>query len=453
VVNGLKEQAGRVSRGGADVINYRGHGMCVSRERPPQKFHVRGMKLAARSLSNEIRNFRAKTLQSRMLVQQARTGTDSDARGVELDTLPKKLSPLKKIGNFITTMAFCHSSNFARSLSPEGMDHMIGNDEFLNVSPLVSRCYEQCKKDGDLAVASSLHKFNLQLMPNVLAQRSESELCSSAGVTQNLCRCDATLSDLVKDNGGSFLGCWEHHGIGKDDLESFLAENELYLKKPGKIQQIDCGTLNKNETENQWKEFLKNSHCTVYRKALPNKLWEYRVHASFEDITARELLRTNTDTDYRKVWDTYIVDLNVVDSDPNPATTTELIHWITRCPYPFSTREYIYLRRHITDEVSKAMILLQKVSDKTDIPPDPKVMRVDTYLSKAIIKPHTGSFDEKGCDYLLTYYDDPKMMLPSRVMDLAASRGISESTKRMHTASLGLRKYNNNGNDEDMRKS
>lgn len=49
------------------------------------------------------------------------------------------------------------------------------------------------------------------------------------------------------------------------------------------------------------------------------------------------------DGGYRKTWDDYIVNLDIVDSDKS--TNTELIHWITRCPYPFATREYIYLRR------------------------------------------------------------------------------------------------------------
>lgn len=50
------------------------------------------------------------------------------------------------------------------------------------------------------------------------------------------------------------------------------------------------------------------------------------------------------DGDYRKKWDEYLIELKVVDK--HPETSSELVHWVTKCPYPFATREYIYLRRH-----------------------------------------------------------------------------------------------------------
>ena len=56
-----------------------------------------------------------------------------------------------------------------------------------------------------------------------------------------------------------------------------------------------------------------------------------------------QLSFSKVDGKYRQQWDDYVLQLDVVDSDKQ--SSTELVHWVTKCPYPFSTREYIYLRR------------------------------------------------------------------------------------------------------------
>ena len=297
--------------------------------------------------------------------------------------------------------------------------------------------YKQCQKEGAIEAAASLHNFS-QHLASVDVSLTEIGGSSVAG------GCSCCVDGLPKAGGAkpmSYLECWQRKGIQRNELTEFITENEKLLEKSGLVQKLDCDALNTSDTtsEHKWKDFLKNKQCTVYRKQLPSGIYEYRVHASFNDVSARQLLRTNTDVNYRRTWDGYILDLKIVDADA--ASGNELIHWVTRCPYPFATREYIYLRRHIVDDVSKTMVLLQKATQDTNIPTDASIMRVDTYVSRAIIKPHTDDFDELGCDYMLSYYDDPKMSLPTRMMDLAASRGIQDSTKRMHQATLGLKNY------------
>ena len=67
--------------------------------------------------------------------------------------------------------------------------------------------------------------------------------------------------------------------------------------------------------------------------------WErsIKINATFYNISLK------IDGRYRQQWDDYVLQLDVVDSDKQ--TSTDLVHWVTKCPYPFSTREYIYLRR------------------------------------------------------------------------------------------------------------
>ena len=96
------------------------------------------------------------------------------------------------------------------------------------------------------------------------------------------------------------------------------------------------------------------------------------------------------------------------------------------------------------------MVTIQKLTNDTNIPVDSKVTRVDAYLSKAIIKTHSGKrLDDLGCDYLISYFDDPKITIPSRIMDIAASKGISDSLKRLHKAALAVKTYGNDNKGMD----
>lgn len=412
VFNGVKENVGRTVRG--DVLAHRLHGSCMVKERLPPRLNVRGISLATRAVCNQIRTFKrnrtANAVSSNVGSSNVGVATTFE---VTSSGAPCYLDDDISSKRFkIFNIASCLSTNFAKSLTPEGADLIDGDSGFNKNIPynLVVKCHNDCNYSS----------ANLKLSP----------LATCEEKLPTPCRCDGTA--INAEDFRSFRGCWEHKGIKEEDLNSFLIENKSFFRKPKKLQQMKETA----EELSEWNEFIRNQQCTVFRKQLPSGIYEYRILSSFADISAKSLFKTQLDNDYRKKWDHYIVDLQIKDADP--MSSCELIHWVTKCPYPFATREYIYLRKAKVDDENKAMILIQKVTDETDIPKDPKIMRVDTYLSKLIIKPHGEDYDQKGCDYLLSYYDDPKMMLPTRVMDLAASKGIADSVKRMHKAALEL---------------
>jgi len=415
------------------------HVRFAAKEQLQPKYDASGPKrLAMRAVSHQLRQMLGRRMHQRMQ-SQMKTGVNEIkptlVSSAEQMLTKKTINQTAKTKSLLL-FASSHGTNLAKTLSPDGVDNLIDNDYEIPKSPfyLVNRCYDKSSKDRSIPVSPVRGTFPLQSLASVEPGKFIS--------FQKTCRCDPSYSrHNEKKEGYSYQGCWQHKGIKDEDLISFITENEVYLQKAGAVQKIDCKELNKDNNSNEWKDFLKNNQCTVFRRQLPSGLYEYRVHASFNDISASELLRTNTDLEYRKTWDDYVLELKVVDSDHE--TESELVHWVTRCPYPFSTREYIYLRRYSVDQVRKVIALQQQVTDEMNIPNDSKVMRVDTYLSRLLIKSHSDDNDEKGCDYLLTYYDDPKMSLPTRIMDLATSRGISDSVKRMHQATVGLKKYNN----------
>ena len=87
------------------------------------------------------------------------------------------------------------------------------------------------------------------------------------------------------------------------------------------------------------------------------------------------------------------------------------------CPqYPMYGREYVYVRRYKVDPDSNVMVLVSRAVEHPQFPVTDKFVRVHTYISSMVIRPHT-TFDEVGsyschvrvCCLLVnhSYYEDP----------------------------------------------
>ena len=58
------------------------------------------------------------------------------------------------------------------------------------------------------------------------------------------------------------------------------------------------------------------------------------------------------------------------------------------------------------------MMLTAKSVDHPLFPETKDFIRVGDYTSNMMIRPHT-SFDEKGFDYVMSYYDNPQLNVPT----------------------------------------
>ncbi|PIK59332.1 putative stAR-related lipid transfer protein 7, mitochondrial [Apostichopus japonicus] len=116
------------------------------------------------------------------------------------------------------------------------------------------------------------------------------------------------------------------------------------------------------------------------------------------------------DLDYRKVWDKLVIKLQLVDRDEE--TGTEVIHWISHFPFPMQSRDYVFVRRLKIDHRTKTMYLVSKAAEHPGVPCNKNHVRVTTFESSLVIRPHR-TFDENGFDYILTYHDDPKAPFPT----------------------------------------
>ncbi|XP_002734940.1 stAR-related lipid transfer protein 7, mitochondrial-like [Saccoglossus kowalevskii] len=191
-----------------------------------------------------------------------------------------------------------------------------------------------------------------------------------------------------------------------------------------------------NKTE-AWEQIIEKEHLKMWKKPVPNSpLFQYTVYGSFDDICPKAFFTVQLDIEYRKVWDKLIMKLEVIDKDPK--SDSEVVHWIMHYPFPMYSREYVYVRQQKIDYKRNVMLLVSKSVNHPKVPENGKYVRVHTYSSQMVIRPHHRSFEKNGFDYVLTYYDDPRTHFPQSCVSYLTSAGIPDFVAKLHSAAKEL---------------
>ncbi|PIK34358.1 putative stAR-related lipid transfer protein 7, mitochondrial [Apostichopus japonicus] len=230
---------------------------------------------------------------------------------------------------------------------------------------------------------------------------------------------------------GAACFTWDRDRLTDEDLKRYVGSDEKLLS-----QLYSSSTLQKTIDLPSWEPVIDNQNLKVWRKPKDsNYLYEYKVYAKFFDISARSFLRVNMDLDYRKVWDKLVIKLQLMDRDEE--TGTEVIHWISHFPFPMQSRDYVFVRRLKIDHRTKTMYLVSKAAEHPSVPCNKNHVRVTTFESSLVIRPHR-TFDENGFDYILTYHDDPKAPFPTAAVKWMTAEGFPRFVESMHDAAKHL---------------
>ncbi|XP_077479431.1 stAR-related lipid transfer protein 7, mitochondrial [Stigmatopora argus] len=234
---------------------------------------------------------------------------------------------------------------------------------------------------------------------------------------------------LIAAIAGVFV--WDNEKI--QDEEMHRCGLELQALEAVKNLNANAGRASAR-VEAGWEVVMDKTDFRVWKRPIPDShLYEYRVLGSYTDVTPRQFFNVQLDTEYRKQWDSLVIKLDVVDRDVNSGS--EVIHWATHFPYPMYSRDYVYMRRYEVDLENNLMILVSRAVQHPRIPESQDFVRVHSYQSKMVIRPHK-SFDENGFDYLLTYSDDPQTAFPRYCVSWMVSSGMPDFLQKLHTATL-----------------
>ncbi|XP_012252654.2 stAR-related lipid transfer protein 7, mitochondrial [Athalia rosae] len=262
---------------------------------------------------------------------------------------------------------------------------------------------------------------------------------------------------------------WDHHRISDIELQNYSLElAEIYRLKEKTVTCANCHlrlvidvtqqgvkyctchgvkpalASTQNGTGEHWQPFIERQDMLVWRKEEPRSrgLYAYKVYGSFSDVSAEDFLKVQVDVEYRKEWDPTARHLEVIDTDPrtefSPNHRSDIIYWEMIWPRLFANRDYVFQRKWVIDKEEGLIIIVSKGTEHPNAPLRPDTHRVTAYWSYMVIKPYT-KFDEPGIEFVLTYFDDPGVNIPSAVTTWVAMSGVPDFLCRMRKATTDYR--------------
>lgn len=165
-----------------------------------------------------------------------------------------------------------------------------------------------------------------------------------------------------------------------------------------------------------------------------------------------------TDTQYRKVWDKTAISLDIVDVDPANRSKSQVVYWEMLWPVScplfllfsskvktpflprpqklFANRDYVYRRRIIVDRQRRTIVIASQSIQHPCCPPQPSKQRVQDYWSYMVIRPTGGSFRRPGLEYVLTYFDNPGVVVPPAITSWVAQKQMPDFLNKLHMATV-----------------
>lgn len=329
--------------------------------------------------------------------------------------------------------------------------HNIGSDIMRSIkcrSHIIMKIWlHQC----DHKVAHSIHRERghqfFRLYDKVVSGISFQKMVQSIR-NQVHRRCSGLLISSV----GVFVFNWETERIKYDTVKSYFNEFELMHKLQkdtiycstcekqrqisGKIDDVDyckCTQVNNTSAKNCWEPYLEREGMIIWRKEENSSLYSYKVYAKYYDITANDFLHVQTDLEYRKKWDDSAVTLDIVDTDPNDKNGSHVIYWEMKWPKLFVNRDYVYCRKYFVDKSKNVVVICSQSTNHPKYPVNPNKQRVEEYWSYMVVKPFN-SFHEPGLEYILTYYDNPGLAIPSTITSWVAQKQLPQFLEKLYAA-------------------
>ncbi|XP_014203726.1 stAR-related lipid transfer protein 7, mitochondrial [Copidosoma floridanum] len=263
---------------------------------------------------------------------------------------------------------------------------------------------------------------------------------------------------------------WEQERIADEEILSYSQEIEgLYKLKDltvvcskchlrlivdGKQPEIEycqchdvkCAVKKAEQEGSEWEPFIERQDMLVWRREEKNAsgLYSYKVYGSFDDVSAEDFLQVQIDIDYRKDWDATAKELEVIDTDPKfedvKDSCSDVIYWEMIWPRMFANRDYVYQRRWLYNEETGVVVIVSKETSHPKAPVRSDTYRVTTYWSYMVIRPQK-NFYEPGIEFVLTYFDDPGVNIPSAVTAWVAMSGFPDYLCRMREAGKNYKSY------------
>ena len=204
---------------------------------------------------------------------------------------------------------------------------------------------------------------------------------------------------------------------------------QTYLPQKGEFKKFKDQCVN----DEGWNIAHKHKNCDVFIKKVENYSYNaIKVKTRFHDIEAETLYKVLHDHNYRKVWDTNMVEGKVIDMLKDDV---ELGYYSVRLGYGISNRDFCNMR---TWKVKGDEYTIFNRSVISDLCPEVKGhVRGQSILSGYYIKKlHKG-----GCEFIYYSHCDPKGWLPAYVVNWVMDKLAPSMIKTMYEVTLEYPKW------------
>ncbi|KAK3917658.1 START domain-containing protein 10 [Frankliniella fusca] len=159
------------------------------------------------------------------------------------------------------------------------------------------------------------------------------------------------------------------------------------------------------EDEPGWTLEFNKENTKVWTKAAPTTNFKMvKVNAAFPNVDPDVLYDVLHDPEYRKVWDTHMIEQHDIGSlNPN----NDLGYYAMTCPSPVSKRDFV-LQRSWLDTGQEKYIINHSVFHK-GFPPRKDFIRAKSYITGFLVRPSK----THGCYLDYVSQSDPCGKLPS----------------------------------------
>lgn len=82
--------------------------------------------------------------------------------------------------------------------------------------------------------------------------------------------------------------------------------------------------------KSEWEPFIERKDMIVWRKECEAGKYCYKMYGSYANITADDYLDVQVNVAYRKKWDESVVDLKIIENDPE--SHSQIVYWEMKWP-------------------------------------------------------------------------------------------------------------------------
>lgn len=230
--------------------------------------------------------------------------------------------------------------------------------------------------------------------------------------------------------GAAFFD-WKSMRITEEDMKKVDEDLKPFF-------ECKASELKYQDAEGEvWEKVLDINHLKVWRCPVTGtSLYKYKLYGTYSDIPANAFFNIQLDLEYRKKWDSHVVQLEKVEEDEE--TGTEVIYWATHFPLGMLyDRDYLFVRKYKVDVDQNIMTLSAKGVEHPQYPETKAFVRVGEYTSQMVIRPHT-TFDANGFDYVMSYHDNPHLYVPNYIINKLTLSSLPAFLEDLHKATVNL---------------